>query len=558
MKLRPYQAACIQAVKADWNAGIPNTLAVLATGAGKTNIFLWLLCGPEGVLRSNKRGLILAHRQDLIDQPKERLLGILPEWEKRVGIIMAEQNECDRQLTIASVQTLMQPHRLKWLLYYGKIDYVVVDECHRATADGYVRILDVLREANPDLKHLGVTATPIKEKDGLRSVYQNCCYKATIKELVPRYLVPPRWLAIATGISLEGIGVTQGDFVQKQLRNVYETANAYQLIVESWKKYAQGRKTMAFTVSVAGAYELADAFRAAGISAMAADGNTPKSERSEILHDFRVGKYQVLCNAMLWTEGLDVPEIDCILMCRPTRSDTVYVQAMGRGLRPVPGKDDCLILDFAPEEQRNIIMAGDVLGMPKKAFIQKPRAQRGEVIGGLTFDGKVKTLDGDPMELIARHLDYLDNSAFSWDRRHDWLILGLGPDEASNILDRTLAITPPVADQPQTCLLIERRPGRGAEVRVLAQGEFDVVSQAAHDYAEEHGNTTIVKKKRKWHREPISEGQLNWLLKLAKQSEIAQEIGTLDALTKGMAAKLITFFMARIALQRAGWWSATA
>jgi ATP-dependent helicase IRC3 len=118
---------------------------------------------------------------------------------------------------------------------------------------------------------------------------------------------------------------------------------------------------------VAGAYALAEAFNAAGFSAMAADGTTDKQVRRQILADFRAGKFQVLVNCGLWTEGLDVPEIACIHLARPTKSDGLYIQMVGRGLRPVTNKTDCLILDYLPADARNVAMLGDISAARSRA-----------------------------------------------------------------------------------------------------------------------------------------------------------------------------------------------
>lgn len=345
MQLRPYQTASIESIKADWQAGFTDLLAVLATGGGKTIVFLKLL---DDVLQPGQRALILSHRQELVSQPYERIAQFWPHRLPRTGIVMADRNETHGQIIIATVQTLQSDKRMAQLLQAGAIDYLVIDEAHHATANGYQKVVNALKDVNPRLRHLGVTATPLRaDGAGLRQVYQKESAHYGIKELVKTgYLAPPRWLAIQTGISLSDIR-SQGsgddrDFNLRQLANVYETANCFDLVVESHRKYADGRQAVAFTVSVAGAYQLAETFNAAGIPAAAADGTTGTEERSRLLADFRSGKYQVLCNVALWTEGLDLPEISCVHQVRPTQSDGLYTQMIGRGLRLLPGKNDCI------------------------------------------------------------------------------------------------------------------------------------------------------------------------------------------------------------------------
>ena len=343
--LRDYQVQAVRNVRRGWANGQHHLLGVMATGGGKTHVFLQTLI-EELEAHPGRRALILAHRIELITQPLERLEQFWPEWGMRAGIVMAETNQCDKQIVVATVQTLASPSgaRVAELLAHGPIDYLVTDEAHHATASTYVALYKRLLEANPHLKHLGVTATPMRaDGAGLVEVYDDVAFKYGIAELVKaRWLVPPRWLAIQTGISLAGVAVRNGDFAAKQLANVYETQNCFDLVVESHQKHADGRQCLAFVETVDGAYRLAETFQRAGVRAEAADGTTRKDEREAILRRFRAAKTQVLCNVGLWTEGLDVPQVSCIHQVRPTKSDGLYMQMVGRGLRPVPGKEDCI------------------------------------------------------------------------------------------------------------------------------------------------------------------------------------------------------------------------
>jgi hypothetical protein len=202
----------------------------------------------------------------------------------------------------------------------------LVHNCHHTVATSYRKVLEGLQAVYPSLRHVGVTATPMRaDGEGLAQVYDREVAHYGIKEMVGGgWLVPPRWLAIQTGISLAQVAISKGDFVGKQLADVFETANCFELVVESHKKYADGRQCLAFVQSVDGAYRLAETFREAGVVAEAADGTTPKDERAGILRRFRSGKTQVLCNVALWTEGLDVPQVSCIHQVRPTKSDGLY------------------------------------------------------------------------------------------------------------------------------------------------------------------------------------------------------------------------------------------
>jgi hypothetical protein len=319
---------------------------------------------------------------------------------------------------------------------------------------------------------------------------------------------------------------------------VYETSNCFELVVESHRKYAQERRALAFTSSVRGAHDLAQHFNDAGIPAAAADGTTPKPERTNILRAFRNGEIQVLCNMNLFTEGLDVPEVGCIHQVRPTQSDLVYTQMLGRALRPVPGKEDALILDYAPLEARNIVMAGDVLGVTaKKEVYIAETPEEGAVIGGFTFDGSVKWLNGSPMELISRSLDYLHASPWVWERGPDgWLILPLGT--ADDGVDRTLAMSP-VADS-MTLFLVARRPEeRESSAWAIREGTFEELSAWADDYAELRGQGIIAAKARGWRRLPPSDKQIAWARRLRVWTPGMSRGATAAAITRAVTMRTL-------------------
>lgn len=583
MQLRPYQIEAVESVRRHWSEGKADTLGVAATGAGKTQVFLSILIDE---LRANpgRRALVIAHRRELIDQPLQRIQSIAPDWlaesfAPRVGIIMAERNDPGCQLTIATVQSLTGRSaaakeqgrwpRIEALLAHGPIDYLVIDECHHATADSYLVLYDQLKRANPGMRHLGVTATPIRaDGDGLSTLYEDVAFRITIADLVKlHYLVQPRWLAIDTGISLKGVGTSNGDYNAKDLAERFDTPAGRRIIVASYQQYAAGRRGIAFTSSVKGAHDLAEAFNAAGIRAAAIDASTPKPERAQLVSAFRAGEITILCNVDVLTEGFDAPGASCVMMCRPTKSDSRYIQAMGRGLRPAQGiaapGEDCVILDFLPEDVRNIVMAGDVLGVPKDqadalrkmlAEKRKTEADADEELAqiGFTFDGHDFDYHGTPLEIVARQLDYLNASRWQWERRDGWMVLGLGP--GTDGIDRTLAIVPD-AEGGHVLYGVARRPngqddrGRpkyGPWQRVLAQrGSLDELCAVAEAKADRYAVQTLAAKGRTWHRAMASESQISYLRRLVPKDK-RREVH--PGLTRLEAANLITFYQIRAAL----------
>lgn len=545
---RPYQRQAIEAIKTDWANGHSDVLLTVATGGGKTIIFLGLLAEilhhfPE------RRCIIIAHRKELIDQPIERLAMFWPHLRSRSGIVMANQDDCSKQIIVATVQTLNGAGRLERILEHGPIDYLVTDEAHHAVADTYLKVYERLRVANHNIRHLGVTATPLRaDRMGLKKVFEKESAHYGIKELVKLgYLAPPRWLAIQTGISLAGVGKSgtgeDRDYNARQLADVYETDNCFDLVVESHNKFANGRPAICFTASVEGAYRLADKFNEAGIPAAAADGKTAKEERTQIIKDFRAGKLQVLCNVALWTEGLDLPEISCIHMVRPTQSDAYYVQCIGRGLRILPGKEDALILDYAPLEVRNVAMLGDVLGVEVSKKNYMADVEPGEVVAGFTFDGEVKWMHGDPMEIVGRTLDYLNLSPWRWCKpdRQGWMVLSLGKSDADKA-ERVLAISP-AAEKMELWGIWKKEDDRWHQARKLNEGTFEELSDIADEFAHKWGNPALAKKQMGWRAQPPSDGQIKF----------ANRLGVFrEGMSKGEVADAITYRLAMQTLRRSG------
>lgn len=556
MELREYQREAIDAVRREWQAH-KDVLGIAPTGAGKTVIFISLILELFQE-KPDARIVVIAHREELITQPVERLRMVDSEWlttglleKPKVGLLMGDQKDYDRQLTIATVQTLSRESHLKKLLANGSIDYLITDEAHHAIAPAYTRVRDGLRKANPEMRHLGVTATP-ERGDGLAmaNAFEKIAFRITIADLVRAgYLVKPTWLAISTQIDLSGVKTTAGDFQQSQLAERFDTAACRALVVAAHKEYAHDRPAIAFTTSVKGAHDLAQAFRDAGYTAASADGTTDKVERRKILADFRAGKFQVLVNCGLWTEGLDVPEIACIHLARPTRSDALYIQMVGRCLRPTPNKSDCLILDYLPAAARNVAMLGDILGCPipreelLKQFSKQDKPGATQI--GFTFDGDSFDANGVDMQIIAKELDYLKQSPWVWHRYDGLLTLGCGRGDDG--IERILAI------HDNQLYAIWRKSEMDAEGKWRPIGTWTARPIACADpfakgeeFAAKHASSTLAAKGRSWHKKPVSDQQASYLKRLAGSALGRNAIMALNAV---QAANLITHFQALHAIE---------
>lgn len=563
--LRDYQQRAIHNVYEQWQSGHRETLLVAATGAGKTQMYLSI--GMDALdIDPDARALVIAHRRELIEQPIERIKLMNAQWllngsidRPRVGVITQGRCDTDRQLTVATVQS-MNERRTTELLRHGAITHLITDEAHHVVAGGYLRLRSQLLEANPNLLHLGVTATPMRaDGDGLRKVYTSVADRISIADLVRQgWLVKPRWLGVSTAVSLSGVHTRAGDYVASELADAVETESMRRLVVQSYQKYATGRRFIAFTVTVEGAHKLAEAFVEAGLRVKAIDGTTPLEERASILSAYRKGELDGLTNCQVLTEGFDAPGTSCILMCRPTRSDGLYVQCMGRGLRPARGRaepgEDCLILDFIPADARNIVMAGDVLGIPKeqaKAIreLAEDEAEEGAVQVGFTFDGERIDASGTPLEIVARQIDYLQASTLAWypprgtRGTDDILTVGLGRGRDNN--ERILA----VRNEQLYGLIRCPQPddtGRYGPWKVHHIEATDIYARA-EAIAEKWGVETLMNRGTSWRGRMISEKQASYLARLARGH---LKLAAIRLMTAGEAAQAITHYQALDALGR--------
>lgn len=317
-RLRPYQQEAIQAVHEHWREW-DRELLVMMTGCGKT---FTAKCIMENRLREGPV-LFLAHRDELIEQARATF--------GDAGKVKGSETDI-RPVTVGSVQTLMNRPRL------SDFKTVIVDEAHHAVADSYQKVLATY----PDAKVLGLTATP--DRKGLGNVFEGIAYEYGLRRAVQDgYLSPIVARTIPIDIDLTKVKTRVGDF---EVTGLVEALEPYlPEIAKSMAEYAMDRKTIVFLPLVRMAQEFAEMLRGYGFDAQEVDGMSP--DRKEKLEWFaNAGKGAVLTNASLLLEGYDCPDIDCVVMLRPTKIRSLYAQAVGRALRLAPGKSDCLILDF--------------------------------------------------------------------------------------------------------------------------------------------------------------------------------------------------------------------
>ena len=342
MELRPYQKESRAAVFEQWGNGTRRTLLVLPTGCGKTIVFAKI---TEDCVQNGDRVLILAHRGELLEQAADKIAkatGLGCATEK------AEQSCLGSwfRITVGSVQSLMRETRLSRFPedYFNTI---IIDEAHHCISDSYQRVLNHFTDA----KVLGVTATPDRgDMKNLGQVFESLAYEYTLPKAIKEgYLSPIKAVTIPLQVDLTGVGVQSGDFKAGDLGTALDPY--LESIAQEMEKYCKDKKTVVFLPLVKTSQKFRDILNGHGFRA--AEVNGESSDRAEILENYAAGKYNVLCNSMLLTEGWDCPDVDCIVVLRPTKVRSLYCQMVGRGTRLAPGKDHLLLLDFLWHTERH-------------------------------------------------------------------------------------------------------------------------------------------------------------------------------------------------------------
>ena len=337
LQLRPYQQAAIEKIESEWESGNRRTLYVACTGSGKTIVMSGLV---HRIASRGGRTLILAHRGELLDQAADKIqamTGLACSREQAEHTSLGEWN-C---VTVGSVQTLMKEKRLK-RFRPDRFSHVFVDEAHHAVSDSYRKVLDYFDQSNV----LGVTATADRaDRRGLSEVFDSLAFEYGMADAIhDGYLCPIEAQMIPLKLDISGVSIQSGDYAVGQLGDALEPY--LDSIADEMAKRCANRKTVVFLPLVRTAKHFADMLNARGLSACEVDGQSP--DRAEILADFASNRYKVLCNSMLLTEGWDCPDVDCIIVLRPTKSRGLYTQMVGRGTRlsPETGKEKLLLLDF--------------------------------------------------------------------------------------------------------------------------------------------------------------------------------------------------------------------
>lgn len=375
MQLRDYQEQARDSIQAQWAAGVKKTLLVLPTGCGKTIVFSKV---TEDRVKLGERVLVLAHRGELLEQAADKL-------EKSTGLKTATEKAQETSIgswfrvVVGSVQTMMREKRLNQFPP-DFFDTIIVDEAHHCISESYQKVLRHFPEANV----LGVTATPDRgDMKNLGTVFDSLAFEYTLpKAIKSGYLSPIKALTIPLKLDLSAVGQQSGDFKMSDLGTALDPF--LEQIADEMVRVAKDRKIVVFLPLVKTSQKFTEILNQKGFKA--AEVNGESKDRAEVLADFDQGKYNVLCNSMLLTEGWDCPSVDCVVVLRPTKVRALYSQMVGRGTRLHPGKDHLLLLDFLWHTERHELCHPAHLIAAKDEQVAKAMTKIIEEAGGAALD----------------------------------------------------------------------------------------------------------------------------------------------------------------------------
>lgn len=352
--LRYYQQEALDKTWEWMQANAGNPLIVLPTGTGKALLAAKL---AETVVRHRCNALILAHVRELVGQNYMELLEQWPEAPAGIYSAGLKKKDVSNPITIASIQSIW-----KKAMILRKIDLIIVDECHlipRSSDTMYGTFLAAMLLINPDMKIIGLTATPWRMDSGRLDrgddrMFHGISYEYSIRQAIDDgYLCPPMSKDTTMHLSTAGVGSRGGEFIAGELMRAVDTGDNNEKAVEEIIRLGDDRRAwLVFCSGTEHSLHIRDLLRARGITADALSADTESNERARIISEFKRGNTRCLISMNLLMTGFNVPMVDLIAMLRPTKSVVVYIQTVGRGTRIYPGKQNCLVLDFAKNVSR--------------------------------------------------------------------------------------------------------------------------------------------------------------------------------------------------------------
>ncbi len=531
VQLRRYQELAVQHSLQRIQDGCLRMYEILPTATGKSLI---LASVAEHRLPAG-RVLVLIHRQDIAMQ----LVRTLEQMGLTVGLLMQGHRELTAPVVVATTQSLTSL-TLDALIQASEqpIATVLIDEAHHAVAGStYDRILTTIDQVFDPIPVpvIGYTATPYRsDKQTMQSLLPTCVFERTIPDMVRGgWLAPLIWEPMRVNIDLAGVATTRPsgeiDYAEDALADrLIRTAITDSIAQQTAARIGE-RPTLAFCASVEHAEQLAGAFLRHGVRAEAVSGGDSRARREQVYADWRLGEIQVVCNCSLLVEGFDHAQIAAVVIARPTLSPSRYIQMLGRGTRPAPGKQNCLVIDVMGnrlESARQVILP-DIIGEVKME--QGEGAERSQ-----QTDPLLKALLGAETETDFSLLDPIGQSHYWWTAYRHGYFATVGKHKAV-IVERD-----PSGSGLYHSRLYFMWPGEEPEHIWIQQDYLPLRQQVAliHEFTSGLYESTLGSKDAKWLKDPATEMQITTLghfsAKLADQA-VAQ------GWTKEMASKAITY-----------------
>jgi superfamily II DNA or RNA helicase len=526
--LRDYQVECLEAIRQHLDEGKKRLLCILPTGTGKTVVFSHFVSEREG------HTLILAHRDELLAQAGTKLdhVGQLDH-----GTVKAERNQLNHKIILGSVDTLANERRINQLPRFSTI---IVDEAHHARSNRWTTVLSRLGAFDDDGPVvLGFTATPNRtDKQGLGKIFPDIAYQCTLPEMVARgYLSNLRAVQVKMDISLSGMkSSSSADYSAKELGQVMHAAGVEKLIAHSAAKYGKGRRLLIFTPTVELAYNVMREIQELGITAGALDGNARVERRKEVLDAFSKGDLDVLVNCALFTEGYDLPQIDAVMIARPTKSQLLYTQMVGRGTRPLPGKSECLVIDLVDAtKSHRLVTLADLVGVDKNQLSRNGlKSAMKTAMAGMPPAGSLLGIAGAKMKAVMvdmfgqRDFVWTESRSGAWSLSVPSMIVHIVTDDSDSL-----------AEEPKYKILVDRN----GNMEAMAKGlDLSWAQGIAEDLVRSSGNTQVAKKSASWRKVPPTDAQRALLKRLS--------VPITAKMTKGEASDIISARMAAKSLAR--------
>ena len=374
INLRPYQKEAIDSTFRYFADNDGNPLIVLPTGTGKS-VVIAEFCRQTLTDWPDTKILVVTHVRELIKQNHDELKTLWPEAPAGINSAGLKKRDYEPPIVFCGIQSVH-----KKASKFVKVDLVLIDEVHlvpRKTNTMYQRFLSNLKIMNPHMRVIGLTATPYRLDSGLlhagkEALFDAVSYEAELKDMVDQgYLTRLMSKQPKTRLDVSSVSIRGGEFVAGELERAVDRTDVNESVVREIVVLGAERKSwLIFCAGVKHATHIAEIVRRYGVSCETIFGDTPSAERDRIVRDFKAGKIRALASMGVLTTGFNAPIVDLLAILRPTESTGLYIQIMGRGMRNSPGKEDCLVLDFAG----NIARHGPVDRVNPK----KPRQSDGE------------------------------------------------------------------------------------------------------------------------------------------------------------------------------------